>query len=494
MFLFKVSVTHTWIVPNPQKIFAWLGNGTSTDSVRSTGTTKNVLWLEQVELTWIAVGHPADPSNLYLRRLHVAKLYSQQHPSAAHAIEELGVSGMSSDDSDHESGRGAARYTIYCNNWNATSGAWPHLQLISHKSSTWAAVKGLPRNFYARRFLVSLTQEAFDELQSIEQTLPLGIPDGLRELAKPYDIFNWRIISGHANISGSAGKETTVAQADCGDRVPLTKQTTKKTTSGIAPQVWLILGPPASTSGKASKGISRTTAHSSKTTRGASPETTSSLSSLTTVPSSLARDTILVHFGTIPSVVESLLRLPTGMEHQGSLPQLLHTTLKEYHTEDLLMYEEVTFDLGMNTKLAQWIRKVGCLGAKLAAQDFCCKIIFVTVHSEVTHSDYLFTGKNKGREDVATVIEDFMHYIFSPPLHKEGIGEPWLKVDLFQRPPQWQSSAPSNMGEAREFIGAESYLLGRQETRRTYKQRDPAHQVTMTLGITLFVEANRGSL
>ncbi|KAI5989705.1 hypothetical protein EDD15DRAFT_2171086 [Pisolithus albus] len=153
--------------------------------------------------------HLIEILQLYLRRLHVAKLYSQQHPSAARAIEELGVSGMSSDDSDHESGGGAARYTIvskdwrsgevtellrlldalhlrlrYCNNWNATSGAWPHLRLISHKSSTRAAVKGLPRNFYARGFLASLTQEALDELQSIEQTLPMGIPDGLREFVR----------------------------------------------------------------------------------------------------------------------------------------------------------------------------------------------------------------------------------------------------------------------------------------------------------------------
>ncbi|KAI5991030.1 hypothetical protein EDC04DRAFT_2587698 [Pisolithus marmoratus] len=145
-------------------------------------------------------------SQLYLRRLHVAKLYSQQHPSAARAVEELGVPGMSSDDSDHESGEGTARYAIvskdwrsgevtellrlldalhlrlrYGNGWNATSGAWPHLRLVSYKSSTRAAVKGLPKNFYARKFLVSLTQEAFDELHLIEQILPVGIPDGLRE-------------------------------------------------------------------------------------------------------------------------------------------------------------------------------------------------------------------------------------------------------------------------------------------------------------------------
>ncbi|KAI6027727.1 hypothetical protein BKA83DRAFT_4490280 [Pisolithus microcarpus] len=105
------------------------------------------------------------------------------------------------------------------------------------------------------------------------------------------------------------------------------------------------------------------------------------------------------------------------MEHWGSLPQLLHMTLKEYHMEDSLTYEEVIFDLGTNTKLAQWIRKAGRLGAKLAARDFRRKIIFVMVHSEVNRGD-LFAGKNEGGEDVATMIEDFIHYVFAPPLHK----------------------------------------------------------------------------
>ncbi|KAI5988758.1 hypothetical protein EDD15DRAFT_2371109 [Pisolithus albus] len=210
--------------------------------------------LAQAELARTAAGHSATPgsmkssaetrqqtrrrqerkSNLYIRRLHVAKVYSQQHPTAARTVEELGMPGMSSDDSDHESGEGAARYAIvskdwrssevtellrlldalhlrlrYRNNWNATSGAWPHLRLVSRKSSTRAAVKGLPKNFYNRKFLVSLTQEAFGELQLVEQVLPVGIPDGLRELAKPYDVFNRRIVGGQANVSGSAGDETT---------------------------------------------------------------------------------------------------------------------------------------------------------------------------------------------------------------------------------------------------------------------------------------------
>ena len=146
-----------------------------------------------------------DILQLYLRRLHVAQLYSRQHSSAVRAVEDLGVSGMSSDESDHESGGGAATYAIvnkdwrssgvtellrlldslhlrlrYGNNWNATSGAWPHLRVLSRKSSARAAVKGLPNNFYSPKFLASLTQEALDELCLIEEVLPVEISDGLR--------------------------------------------------------------------------------------------------------------------------------------------------------------------------------------------------------------------------------------------------------------------------------------------------------------------------
>ena len=149
--------------------------------------------------------HFIDILQLYLRRLHVAQLYSRQHSSAVRVVEELGVAGMSSDESDHESGGGAATYAIvnkdwrssgvmelmrlldalhlrfrYRNNWNATSGAWPHLRLLSRKSSTQAAVKGLPNNFYSPKFLASLTQEALDELCLMEEVLPVEISDGLR--------------------------------------------------------------------------------------------------------------------------------------------------------------------------------------------------------------------------------------------------------------------------------------------------------------------------
>ncbi|KAI5981366.1 Saccharopine dehydrogenase-domain-containing protein [Pisolithus albus] len=179
--------------------------------------------LAQVELARTAAGHSTAPGCMKtlaetLQQTRRRQERKSHHPSAARAVEELGVPGMSSDDSDHESSEGAARYAIvskdwrsgevtellrlldalhlrlrYGNSWNATSGAWPHLRLVSCRSSTRAAVKGLPKNFYARKFLASLTREAFDELHSIERILPVEIPDGLRELAKPYDVFNRRI-------------------------------------------------------------------------------------------------------------------------------------------------------------------------------------------------------------------------------------------------------------------------------------------------------------
>ncbi|KAI5988556.1 hypothetical protein EDD15DRAFT_2371222 [Pisolithus albus] len=76
-----------------------------------------------------------------------------------------------------------------------------------------------------------------------------------------------------------------------------------------------------------------------------------------------------------------------GMEVRGSLPKLVHTTLEEYHTADSLTYEEVTFDFGTERKLDHWTKRVELLRARLEGWKFGRKIIFVTVHSEVTRGD-----------------------------------------------------------------------------------------------------------
>ncbi|KAI6115884.1 hypothetical protein F5141DRAFT_1062080 [Pisolithus sp. B1] len=71
---------------------------------------------------------------------------------------------------------------------------------------------------------------------------------------------------------------------------------------------------------------------------------------------------------------------------------------------------------GTKRKLHHWMKKVGLLCARLKGWNFGCKIIFIMVHSIVTHGD-LFAGKDKDG-DVAMMVEDFMDYVFTPPLNE----------------------------------------------------------------------------
>ncbi|KAI6016993.1 hypothetical protein PISMIDRAFT_18541 [Pisolithus microcarpus 441] len=90
-------------------------------------------------------------------------------------------------------------------------------------------------------------------------------------------------------------------------------------------------------------------------------------------------------------------------------------TLDEYHTKASLEYTEVTFDFGTQKKFDQWRVKAKKLGTKLGASDFKRKIIFITIHSEVTCGD-LFSGKDEKGGDVAMRVGEFMSCLFSPPL------------------------------------------------------------------------------
>ncbi|KAI6043310.1 hypothetical protein EDC04DRAFT_2600200 [Pisolithus marmoratus] len=107
------------------------------------------------------------------------------------------------------------------------------------------------------------------------------------------------------------------------------------------------------------------------------------------------------------------------MDCSGSLPRLLHTSLKDCHTEDLLLYEEVIFDFGMDGKLGWCNWWASLMGARLTVWDFQWKIIFVTVtvHSGINCSD-LLAGLDKAGGNVAMEVEDFMKCIFIPPLDK----------------------------------------------------------------------------
>ncbi|KIO05124.1 hypothetical protein M404DRAFT_25742 [Pisolithus tinctorius Marx 270] len=156
-------------------------------------------------------------SQLYMRRLRAANTHARAYPTASHVVQELGVAGMSSDESDHEAGWGETTYMItkkmwranqvtawlraldalhlrarYQRQWRASAGAWPHLRLISAKPSERAPVEGLAHNFYAREFLDSLDPHSLSDLD-IQDVVELDIPESLTKLTKEYDVFDKQI-------------------------------------------------------------------------------------------------------------------------------------------------------------------------------------------------------------------------------------------------------------------------------------------------------------
>ncbi|KAI5999691.1 hypothetical protein EDD15DRAFT_2193722 [Pisolithus albus] len=89
-----------------------------------------------------------------------------------------------------------------------------------------------------------------------------------------------------------------------------------------------------------------------------------------------------------------------GMNSRGSLPRVLNTALEEYHTASMLCYHEVVFDFGTWDKLCLWETKAQALATEIGKDKFKYKVVFVSVHSEVTRGD-LFAGKDENGEDVA---------------------------------------------------------------------------------------------
>ncbi|KAI5990975.1 hypothetical protein EDD15DRAFT_2369369 [Pisolithus albus] len=99
------------------------------------------------------------------------------------------------------------------------------------------------------------------------------------------------------------------------------------------------------------------------------------------------------------------------MNSRGSLPRVLNTALEEYHTASTLRYHEVVFDFGTWDKLCHWEMKAQALATEIGEDNFEHKVIFVSVHSEVTRGD-LFAGKDEKGEDVAVEPVEFMNYLF----------------------------------------------------------------------------------
>ncbi|KAI6002504.1 hypothetical protein EDC04DRAFT_2972471 [Pisolithus marmoratus] len=101
-----------------------------------------------------------------------------------------------------------------------------------------------------------------------------------------------------------------------------------------------------------------------------------------------------------------------GLNARGGVPCVLNTALEEYYSENNLCYLEVVFDFGTCHKLCLWRSKAESLAATIGEDIFQQKIFFISIHSEVTHSD-LFAGKEGDGSDVAVRPEEFMNYLFS---------------------------------------------------------------------------------
>jgi hypothetical protein len=138
---------------------------------------------------------------LYQCRYVVARSIKREYAiDIPKSLELLGVDGMSSDESDHEAGKGEAAYFIVDKQWrsvgvkeclrtldawhlrlryggkfHASSGAWPHFCTSGLKTSQRPAVRGLPVNFYAPLWLGQREKFQRNELK----------PTGAASLALP---------------------------------------------------------------------------------------------------------------------------------------------------------------------------------------------------------------------------------------------------------------------------------------------------------------------
>ncbi|KAH7905256.1 hypothetical protein BJ138DRAFT_1231055 [Hygrophoropsis aurantiaca] len=128
--------------------------------------------------------------NLYHRRYQTASSFSALRQSVLRLVKDVGVDGMSSDESSHEGKQGEATFLITCKPWRARSvtawlrtldslhlgvrykgqwkasvGAWPRIRLTSTVESESAAVPGLPMNFYSEMWLKTLSDFEKADLQ-----------------------------------------------------------------------------------------------------------------------------------------------------------------------------------------------------------------------------------------------------------------------------------------------------------------------------------------
>ncbi|KAG1786345.1 uncharacterized protein HD556DRAFT_1240528 [Suillus plorans] len=141
-------------------------------------------------------------TQMYYRRMGVAEGSRHLRNDGLAIIKELGIDGMSSDESDHPPGNGIPVYQVrikkwrsckvteilracdalhlrmrYGGDWDASPGAWPHLRIPSLKYSTRAAASQLPSNFYSLNWFKSLNEFQRDALQPRIEEYSLEVPE-----------------------------------------------------------------------------------------------------------------------------------------------------------------------------------------------------------------------------------------------------------------------------------------------------------------------------
>ncbi|KAF7971542.1 hypothetical protein HWV62_20856 [Athelia sp. TMB] len=161
-------------------------------------------------------------TTMYHRRLEQAiDLKESYGVDLVTTVQLLGLSGMSSDESDHESGKGEPTYIIarkawrsaavterlhvldalhlrqrYRNESRATAGAWPRFRIPQvSKTSGRSAVLGLPRPYYNEQFLEGMAS-SWRNRHISKEACDLKVPPAIIQRAKKYDLSNRQIVTG----------------------------------------------------------------------------------------------------------------------------------------------------------------------------------------------------------------------------------------------------------------------------------------------------------
>ncbi|KAI6146475.1 hypothetical protein BKA82DRAFT_4160710 [Pisolithus tinctorius] len=162
-------------------------------------------------------------AELYTRHLECAMQYWSISDCAVDIVQQLGVDGMSSDESEHEGHGGEATYYAlhkdwrsrhittwlqlldslhlwlrYRREWQAMVGAWPHFRTTSLKVSNCPPVPQLPTNFYCANWYAAQNDFSRERLQAHPAAPSLEIPRQVAMEAQKYDLANRKIIQGKA--------------------------------------------------------------------------------------------------------------------------------------------------------------------------------------------------------------------------------------------------------------------------------------------------------